>query len=147
MSNYERGVNLQDINAYENMDAHLHAKIVGIRNPQEVAHSTQQKYMNRHFQGASSPGSSPLLETGKKPNQGPAFITHNQLHYNQANVDDATKLNQPIFNAEGGRKGRDLPYQVPVSTKDVEMAVRNMQDPKLSEMRHDTFNRAYGGYG
>lgn len=75
MSDHERKVNSLDLDAYQKMDLHLHAKIVGAKDIEEVSHNT----------GANSlpmkeTSTSPSYELAKKVNMADSVMRRGNAH-------------------------------------------------------------------
>ena len=162
MSEYERMMNLGDLNAYENFESKVHSKVVGVRNPLDNKSGKQHQILSRHFNLQKSPEDKKELppvqpppnmqKMGLQTNANNYYMSNNQLAY-QKESDEAKVLNAPIlltnrghdnsspifpnYNRIGG--GKSSPKQ-----EDIEIAVKNMQDPEMKMLRHDTYNRAYG---
>ena len=124
MSEYERKVNGNDLASYENMDLHLHSKVVGTKDGNE----------------AKSNVPSPEI---KKPTE--------HLYSREAAPSADYNLARRINMVDNVMKKDNSYIQNPLtynsSPRIVKMAMQNMLDPRVRYMRNNTQNRIYGYNG
>jgi len=141
MSVYEKKINGLDLEAYENMDTQLHAKIVGVKDATSVGltpiKKTPPKLINENNNDYQpNPDNKPMV---------------NPIQYRDSPKPDAPdyelarKINMVdavyVRNSKGNR-GPSIITKSP--SKLLEQAIQNMRDPRVEFMRNNTHNRAYG---
>ncbi len=147
MSDHERRVNNREIEAYENMDMSVHAKVVGVKAPDEIEIKSSGKKAYRSRDGS--------IEANPEE--------HRQFGFNNVGANNSENPYaptagppQPNYDLEVARKlnaAEILPKHraqlqnvspSKVSSRLAEIAAKNMDDPNLLIMRSNTHNTSYG---
>ncbi len=128
------------------MENVIHSKVVGIRDPHQrrVEHKYLNKMFNQTPQQLHQPKVNYKYQQHMPKNESGTFMTNNQFYYDQKGPNNQI-LNQHIRSQPDFSplriKNPVIPTQNP---RQVEEAIRNMNNPNIMQMRHNTFNKAYG---
>jgi hypothetical protein len=132
------------------MDTVLHSKICGVRHPTESRQ--QDKYLNQMLKHPSQEkleSANPYSQSNNtelRMKRGDMYVSHNQLSYSPKQMGDARKLNERMEfrNNKYSPQKKSSPVMPSDRKEDIELALRNMNDPRVVQHRHNTYNRAYG---
>eukprot|EP00831_Metopus_contortus_P011633 TRINITY_DN14634_c0_g1_i2.p1 TRINITY_DN14634_c0_g1~~TRINITY_DN14634_c0_g1_i2.p1 ORF type:complete len:593 (-),score=113.44 TRINITY_DN14634_c0_g1_i2:147-1925(-) len=130
MSEHERQVNQMDLSAYENMKADMHARVVGVKDSSEVRFSPSkvQSKMSPEKKGNYTASQHSFVGS-------PGFDPEITKKINAYGVGQPRNSKNNVLStiASVNPSGRIL-----------EDAIKNMNDPSVAYMRHNSVNRAYG---
>lgn len=130
MSEHERRVNDQDIQAYEKLDTHnLYSKVIGFGGDNKL-----DKYIDKSMQGSKSQHNSPVMGTKKmsadgSPERNSKLAKIGQLALNQSQ--------------NGTARPAGLAYN-DISMTKLQRIKENMDKPDAIRFRANTNNRGYG---
>ena len=119
MTEHERKINGLDISAYQNMDSQLYSKVVGAKDYQSIGISPQKHTIVK---------SDSVVKTDS-----PSLISY-ELARRINRIDDVMKNSRRLQQSPNTGSPQKL----------LEMAIKNMNDPRMEYMKYSTNNKIYG---